>query len=214
MPDWLKKRAGLDDDAEVRGTAVQVLAEGWHDAEETLPWLCAFAAGEIGAADYRSSDPSTQACRVAAREVAAGWPDRAHSWLCERARDDRHPGTRQTVLQLLAGIPEWRDNPDTVSLLRDRAVGDPDPGVRRAAIRVISAAWHDDPGTGAWLRDRAFAGNGLAARLAVIDALATDWHDDPKTRDWLRNCAASSPEPRVRKAATKALDGGWPATVS
>lgn len=214
MPDWLKKRAGLDDDAEVRGTAVQVLAEGWHDAEETLPWLCAFAAGEIGAADDRSSDPSTQACRVAAREVAAGWPDRAHSWLCERARDDRHPGTRQTVLQLLAGIPEWRDNPDTVSLLRDRAVGDPDPGVRRAAIRVISAAWHDDPGTGAWLRDRAFAGNGLAARLAVIDALATDWHDDPKTRDWLHNCAASSPEPRVRKAATKALDGGWPATVS
>jgi hypothetical protein len=214
-PCWLKERAALDGDADVRGTAVQVFAEGWHDAPETLPWLRAPMAGDVSAADARSGDvKSAQACRVATREVALGWPDQAYSWLCQRACNDQHPDARKTALQLLAGIPEWHDAPETVTLLRDRAVCDLDPEVRLTAIQVISAAWHDDPEIGAWLRDRAFPDNESAAKLAVIRALATDWHDDPRTRAWLRDYAASDPEPKVQKAATSAVDRGWPATAN
>ena len=114
-PGWLKERAAGDDDADVRGTAVQVLAEGWRD-EETLFWLYACTTGDTGPDDAARFDKNARARRVAIREVAVGWPDqRTYAWLCERVCRDQDADVRKTALQVLAGNPEWRDAQGTVS---------------------------------------------------------------------------------------------------
>jgi hypothetical protein len=39
----------------------------------------------------------------------------------------------------------WKDDPDTLPLLKDRARGDEDYDVRMAAAQELARGWKDDP---------------------------------------------------------------------
>jgi len=57
---------------------------------------------------------------------------------------------RLAVVQALAA--GWHDDPDTLPLLKDRAVNDENDEVRRAAVEAIAQGWHDDPEIISWLK--------------------------------------------------------------
>jgi hypothetical protein len=55
------------------------------------------------------------------------------------------------VLALAVG---WRDDPDTLPLLKDRARSDTNDFVRIAAVQELAAGWKDDPEVIALLYER------------------------------------------------------------
>ncbi|MCI0488865.1 MAG: NACHT domain-containing protein [Blastocatellia bacterium] len=88
--------------------------------------------------------------------------DQARSWIEERCRSDQDWVVRQAAVGELAR--GWKDDADTLPLLKDRAARDESPaagveewlgGVRNAAIEAIFRGWPDDPGTLDLLRERA-----------------------------------------------------------
>jgi HEAT repeat protein len=81
------------------------------------------------------------------------------------------------VAALAAG---WRDDPDTLALLRERATTDQHEGVRWAAVEALAAGWRDDPDTLALLRERATTDQHWDVRRAAVAALAAGWRDDPE----------------------------------
>jgi hypothetical protein len=83
-------------------------------------------------------------------------------WLKDRAAKDDNEFVRETALRELAR--GWKDDPDTLPLLKDRAVKDASPaandqrwigGVSYSALQAIVRGWPNYPGTLPLLRDRA-----------------------------------------------------------
>ncbi len=79
---------------------------------------------------------------------------------------------RQAAVQALAA--GWRDDPDTLPVLRERATTDPDGDVRQAAVQALAAGWRDHPDTLPLLRERATTDPHWRVRQAAVQALATD----------------------------------------
>ena len=81
--------------------------------------------------------------------------------LKDRATKDDFQNVRQAAVQELAR--GWKDDKDTLTILKDRAVNDATPeaeweswrsGVRDVALQAIARGWPDDPETLALLRKR------------------------------------------------------------
>lgn len=68
----------------------------------------------------------------------------------------------------------WPDDPQTLALLRDRTVNDPDLTMRRDALEALAAARPPDPDTLSLLRDRAVNDPVQTVREAAAQA-AADW---------------------------------------
>jgi predicted NACHT family NTPase len=131
----LKQWAQSDDDEDVRYAAVQELARGWKDDPETLPLL-----------KQRLSEDEHWWVRFAAvGEIARGWKD--EPWLFEllyncalndpfKREKDGEDNPRQLALKIL--LKQYRNHPQTLPLLRDRAENDPDETVREFAKEKLA----------------------------------------------------------------------------
>jgi len=131
----LKQLAQSDDDGNVRRAAVQELARGWKDDPETLPILKQLA----------QSDDDGDVRRAAVRELARGWKDDPELFelLCDVAIND--PFDRKYILQnnprqtaLAAMIELYPDRPQTLELVRDRALNDSDETLRKFAQKKFA----------------------------------------------------------------------------
>jgi HEAT repeats/NACHT domain len=144
---WLDDRAAHDPAAFVRGAAVQVLADGWHD-DDTLARLRAI--GSRVTTDKAEARRDAEACRVAVRAVAAGWPTHAdtYPWLLERAANEDQPEASRAALELLAANAEWRAAEETIDALRATASSAGQPQTRQTAIRLLAAFQPSSQGTG------------------------------------------------------------------
>ena len=109
--------------------------------------------------------------------------------LLDRARSDEDPGVRKAAVQELAH--RWKDDPDTLPLLKDRARVDTDNSVRQAAVQELAVGWKGDPDTKPLLRDRARSDTDSDVRIAAVQELARGWKDDPDTLPWLMDRARS-----------------------
>jgi hypothetical protein len=114
---------------------------------------------------------------------------------------------RRAAVQALA--TGWREDPDTLPWLRERATTDPDGAVRQAAVQALATGWREDPDTGPLLRERATTDENWAVRQAAVQALATGWREDPDTGPLLRERATTDENWAVRQAAVQALATGW-----
>ncbi|MCI0553989.1 MAG: HEAT repeat domain-containing protein, partial [Anaerolineae bacterium] len=106
----------------------------------------------------------------------------------------------------LWGIAQgWRNDPLTVSLLRDRAVNDARERVRDAAISALTEHFGDAPQTLPLLNNWAVNAPHGNVRSIAIDALAEYFRDDPQTLLRLRDWAVNASHSEVRAAAVTAL---------
>ncbi|MBD2537384.1 NACHT domain-containing protein [Coleofasciculus sp. FACHB-SPT36] len=130
----LKTYAQASDDWGVQVVAVQELAKNWKNDPDTLPILktCVQAAG------------SWSVRRIAVQELAKGWKDTpgVFEFLCDRAVNDPferdHPSNRNPRQYALEGIIEqYPSHPQTILLLRDRSLNDPDQKVREFATEKL-----------------------------------------------------------------------------
>jgi len=77
----------------------------------------------------------------------------------------------------------WKDDPETLPLLKDRARSDENYAVRRAALGELARGRKDDPETLALLKDRALSDEDSDVRMVAVRELArsTSWHGAGRT---------------------------------
>ena len=98
----------------------------------------------------------------------------AKDWLKSAAAEDPDSTVRLTAMDELAH--GWRNDPEVLHLLKDRARADENLFTRAAALLALARGWKDDPD-----------------REAALDLLAEGWPDDPEVQAMLSERAKASP---------------------
>ena len=123
------------------------------------------------------------------------------------------PGAKEVARVRSRAVQElargWKDDPDTLGWLKERAAHDDNWAVRQAAVRELARGWKDDPATLGWLKDRAAHDDHVAVRQAAVRELARSWKNDPDTLGLLKERAAHDDHGAVRYMAVQELARGW-----
>ena len=107
----------------------------------------------------------------------------------------------------------WKDDPDTLPILKTRALSDDDWRVRHAAVQELARGWEDEP----WMFE-------FLCNCAVNDPFERkeDWEDSPRqlaleiiikqyrdhsqTLPLLQDRAENDPDEKLREFAQKKLE--------
>jgi hypothetical protein len=145
---------------------------------------------------------------VALREIARNWKDdpSTFAWLRLMIRSEHPDVRRKAMLELMEG---WKQDADTLKIVKELASFDPHPVVRRTAVESLSTNWKEDPETLIIIKERASFDKHEAVRLAALWALVCEWMEDSDTLGILRERAASDSDPNVRDAANAFLTRGY-----
>ncbi|MEG4208688.1 HEAT repeat domain-containing protein [Microcoleus sp. S13_B4] len=112
--------------------------------------------------------------------------------------------------QAVAAIPAtWKDDPETLPILKQLAQSDDNWLVREAAVQEIARGWKDHPETLPWLKQLAQSDDDPAVRFSAIQEIARGWKDHPETLPNLKQQAQSDDNWDVRLSALKELARGW-----
>jgi HEAT repeat protein len=103
----------------------------------------------------------------------------------------------------------WKDDPDTLPLLKQWVQANNDWIVRQAAVEALANVWKNDSDTITILKRRAQVDDDWRVRLTAIQALAHGWKNAPDTLPWLKSLALSDQDGVVRAAAVSEIGTGW-----
>ncbi|NET40171.1 MAG: HEAT repeat domain-containing protein, partial [Cyanothece sp. SIO1E1] len=120
--------------------------------------------------------------------------------------DDSGDVRRAAVQELARG---WKEDPDTLPMLKERAQSDDSGAVRIAAVEELARGWKEDPDTLPMLKERAQSDDYWDVRIAAVEELARGWKEDPDTLPMLKEQAQSDDSGAVRRAAVQELARGW-----
>jgi predicted NACHT family NTPase len=103
----------------------------------------------------------------------------------------------------------WKDDPDTLPWLKERACSDDNSSVRQAAVQELARGWKDDPDTLPWLKQWASSADNMSVRAAAVRELARGWKDEPDTLPILKQRTSSDDDWVVRYVAVQELAREW-----
>jgi len=103
----------------------------------------------------------------------------------------------------------WKDDPETLPWLKQRAESDDHPVVQKAAVQELAHGWKDDPETLRILKQCVQSDDHPVVRQAAVQELARGWKDDPETLRILKQCVQSEHHPVIRLIAVEELAYGW-----
>ncbi|MEG4813629.1 HEAT repeat domain-containing protein, partial [Microcoleus sp. K5-D4] len=106
----------------------------------------------------------------------------------------------------------WKDDPETLPLLKQLAQSDDNWDVRYTAVQELAQGWKDEPGIFEWLGDIAinhpferkanFQNN---PRQRALEIMVKQYPDRPQTLEILRDRLANDPDKKVRQFTQKKL---------
>ncbi|WP_341528276.1 HEAT repeat domain-containing protein [Nostoc sp. UHCC 0302] len=117
--------------------------------------------------------------------------------------DDYDGDVRVAAVQELA--QNFKDDPDTKSILKQCATEDYDGDLRLVAVRELVHNFKDDPDTKSILKQCATEDYDGDLRLVAVRELAQNFKDDPDTKSILKQCAAQDDDGDVRLVAVREL---------
>ncbi|MEQ8468619.1 NACHT domain-containing protein, partial [Coleofasciculus sp. E1-EBD-02] len=106
----------------------------------------------------------------------------------------------------------WKEDPDTLPLLKQLIQFDDDGDVRGAAVEELARGWKDEPDTLPLLKHLIQSDDDWDIRraaIAAIEELAKGWKDDPDTLSLLKQLIQSDAHENVRGVAIQELAKGW-----
>ena len=103
----------------------------------------------------------------------------------------------------------WKDDPETLPWLKQRAQFDDNSDVRCAAVEELALGWKDDPEILPILKQRAQSDDDWRVRQVAVQEIARGWKDDPETLPILKQRAQSDDDWRVRQVAVQEIARGW-----
>ena len=152
----------------------------------------------------------------AVRAIVACWPfmPQTRQWLYDHIQD-KNSIIRSTALRELAR--GWKDEPDTLALLRACAQSGEDFYVRQVALYELARGWKNDPDTLDLLKASALKAINQPKLSWVDDAvlgvalqeLSRGWKDDPETLILFKASTKPSEYWFGHQAALQELARGW-----
>jgi predicted NACHT family NTPase len=113
-------------------------------------------------------------------------------------------------IQAVAAVAaNWKDDPETLPLLKQWVQSNNNLAVRRAAVQEIVMGWKDDPETLHLLKQRAQFDLSWDMRQLAVQEIAFRWKDDSETLPILKQRAQSDDDWRVRQLAVEEIAWGW-----
>lgn len=103
----------------------------------------------------------------------------------------------------------WKDDPETLPWLKDRAQLEGSATVRRVVVQKLAREWKHDPEILPWLKTKAQSDYIAFVRQAAVQELARGWKHHPDTLSWLQGVAQSDKSSAVRKVALQEIAHGW-----
>ena len=123
---------------------------------------------------------------------------------------DRSDKQTKTFLRAINAIATaWKDEPNTLNWLKQRAINDSDGFVRVGALREVAKGWKDNPSILAWLKESAISNDYPYLRMAAVQELAREWNSEPGILSLIKERALSDKHGNVREAAVEALVKLW-----
>ena len=101
-----------------------------------------------------------------------------------------YPIGKQAVAAVAA---TWKDDPETLPLLKQLAQSDDDGDVRNAAVQELARGWKDDPETLPILKQLAQSDERGNWGYVAVQELAWEWKDDPEVFELLCDVAINDP---------------------
>lgn len=125
------------------------------------------------------------------------------------ADGDEKKLVRKVRTQAISAVATtWKDDPDTLPWLKQRATTDDNRDVRRAAVQKLAKGWKDHPDSLPIVKQRATNDDDSLVRFIALQLLAKGWKDDPDTLPILKQLATTD-NMIVRYFAMKELAKGW-----
>ena len=103
----------------------------------------------------------------------------------------------------------WKDDPETLPWLKQRAESDDHPVVQKAAVQELAHGWKDDPETLRILKQCVQSEHHPVIRLIAVEELAYGWNDDPEILLILKQCVQSDDFSILRQVAVHRLADWW-----
>ena len=103
----------------------------------------------------------------------------------------------------------WKDEPETLIWLQDRAVNDQIWVVRSSAVRAIAKYWRDEPDILILLKDCAINDWSEYVRGTTLNEIVKYWKEDPYTLVLLKDCAVNDQHEGVRGLAIRRIAQYW-----
>ncbi len=132
--DLLKQWVKSDNSLDVRIEALRQIATGWKDESETLELL----------KQWVESDDNSDIRVEALRQIATGWKHQPgifelfyHTALNDPFQPENEHQYNPRQIALEAIVKQYRDYPQSLPLLKDRAAKDPDKQLRKWAKRKL-----------------------------------------------------------------------------
>ena len=146
--------------------------------------------------------------QAAVHLLAIVWRDQqTHAWLRQAAEGDVDWIVRQAALMELAR--GWRDEPNTLSLVKMLSLEDDKPSVRRAAIHELARGWRDHLDTFPSLKTHAIEDDKAPVRQAALQELARRWKEIPEILGFLKERSSADDDLLVRQVALQEVARGW-----
>ncbi|XVS67815.1 HEAT repeat domain-containing protein [Actinosynnema sp. CA-299493] len=218
---WLCDKATNDWGTQARETAIKAIAKHWGDGAAVRDWVV----DRLRSMDYLGSWRSSGTIRDAwLRDPAV----RAH--LVDLAEQEPNSAFRKFVVE---AVTEGRaDLPAVSAWLRSRAVADPAPAVRMAAMRQAARHTADTEWLGAIsatdpdpeirasatallaaspeeLQEAYLAATNPVERRTLLWELMSAWAAREDARAWVRQLAESAGDAQDRASALNALSAYW-----
>ncbi len=133
--------------------------------------------------------------------------EQVHEIILEYAKNDDPELRFLSTYVLPVG---WRNEPQTLLLLLDRAVNDSKSFVREAALENIGDYFHEDVRSLSVIQDRAVNDAAENVRVTALDSLATYFHDNTQVLLFLRECAINDASDFARYNALAWLANYFP----
>jgi hypothetical protein len=106
----------------------------------------------------------------------------------------------------------WKDDSDTLPLLKDRALNDQHEYVRGAAVQEIAKGWKDDPQTFDFLCDRAIHDPfkreedwEYNPRKTALEEILQHYSDKPQTLELLKTVSNNDRDEKLKEFAKEEL---------
>ncbi|MBW4611070.1 MAG: HEAT repeat domain-containing protein [Hassallia sp. WJT32-NPBG1] len=109
------------------------------------------------------------------------------------------------ALQELTG--GWKDEPDTLPMLKNLALSSSNNSVQATALQELARGWKDDPDTLPMLKTLLSSSNNFV-QVTALQELTRGWKDDPDTLPMLKTLLSSSNN-FVQVTALQELTRGW-----
>jgi predicted NACHT family NTPase len=113
----------------------------------------------------------------------------------------------QTLMSVITA--NWKEDPNTLSWLKNCALQHENHNVRYMAVEEIAEGWKEDPDTLLFLKDRALQDENEYVRGATVNAIAQGWKEDLDTLPLLKDRALQDENKYVRQAAVNAIAQNW-----